>query len=215
MVSKMNTLPHKLSNSSLDLHSQVLFSDSEYAAYIIGITKSFASYTLRITTLDLMSGAQKKSISVPSSIRSGFKDIITFPRPSNPSVVWLDDGGAIKYRSLLGETTVTIAANGYKKIIDVGLGEQGIFVALLDDETAYVLEVPEEHGRAAPKIIFEFTGSVRFPPPKCGNKVTEKYCDVVGSQSGTITICLLRRTRQGRQTLCHSRILRVRGSGTL
>lgn len=76
--------------------------------------------------------------------------------------MWLDNGSAIKYRALLGDKTVTIADRGYKMIVDVGLGEQGIFVAIRDDETALVLEVPKEHDNTQPKITFEFTGSVRF-----------------------------------------------------
>jgi hypothetical protein len=135
----------------------------------VGLSKSFKSYTLHITTLDLVTGREIKSEHLPSSIHSGLSDVLSFPNASDPGVVWLDTdkgrSGAIMYRSLIGGKTITLADKGYKRILDIGLGQQGIFVGLKSDETGVVFFT--SNGGGQPGLLQEFIGSVRLPVLPC------------------------------------------------
>lgn len=61
---------------------------------------------------------------------------------------------------MLNEKTEIVVGKGMKQILNVGLNDLGLFVALREDDTAEVFQVPDDATDSA-KIVFEFAESVR------------------------------------------------------
>ncbi|KAH9942115.1 hypothetical protein B0H21DRAFT_526939 [Amylocystis lapponica] len=141
--------------SSLVAYSKVVATPS--TVYIIGLAKSFASYTLHVTALTAGTGEAVASVNVPSSIHNGLTDFLSLGGGSetSPRVVWLE-GGAIKAVSLAPELKAKPSAlkgGMYKHIVDVGLSHYGQLVALKEDGTSHVVELSDDGLRTAGELL--------------------------------------------------------------
>lgn len=129
---------------------------------MIGLAKSFASYTIHVTALSTATGELIVSANVPSSITNGLTDFFVLShleqRQVQPRVVWLE-GGSIRSFPLtpeLKEKPMMIKGSEYKKILDVGLYDYGQFVAIKEDGAGRVVRLGED----GLKAVWEFAESV-------------------------------------------------------
>ncbi|KAI9509927.1 DUF1620-domain-containing protein [Russula earlei] len=134
------------------------------AVYVIGLEKSFSSYTLRVTSLSSSTGEVLSSVNIPSSIVNGSSTMFTLSSDTStvdPRVVWLE-AGAIHSVSLVPSLTdrpTAIQGSGYKKMIDIGLENKGIFIALKADDTGRVFRLSTDKGIL--EVIWEFADSAK------------------------------------------------------
>jgi len=132
------------------------------ALYVVGLAKSFASYTLHVTSLSPSNGEVIASVDIPSSIAEGSSDMLTMSSDMTtlqPRVVWLE-AGAIRSVQLVPKLSAKpsfVQGSVYSKIIDIGLQSKGLFVALKTDDASRVLKLDAEEGL---KVIYEFPDSV-------------------------------------------------------
>ncbi|EMD34983.1 hypothetical protein CERSUDRAFT_116509 [Gelatoporia subvermispora B] len=131
------------------------------AVYLIGLAKSFASYTLHISVISPETGELLTSANLPSSISDGMNDVILLNDARDtslgPRIVWLE-GGAVRSIALSPElkgSASSTKGNIYKGILDIGLNEHGQIVAQKEDGTARVMKL--EHDGL--KVIWEFADS--------------------------------------------------------
>lgn len=153
--------------TSLVVYSAVIPIGS--TVYAIGLAKSFASYTVHITALSAADGTILAEVDVPSSITGdGPSSFLTLSIKvqEDPTeyaaarIVWLE-GGVIKSFPLtagLKGKPASVKGAVYEKIIDAGLGDYGMFVALKDDGSGRVIKLGEEEKGL--KVIWEFADSV-------------------------------------------------------
>lgn len=133
------------------------------AVYVVGLEKSFASFTLHVTSLSSSTGESVASATFPSSITEGPSGILALSSDSttlNPRIVWLETG-VIRSVSLvpyLTEKPTSVQGSAYTKIVDIGLQSKGHFVALKTDSTGQVLMLDTD--KAGLKVIWEFADSV-------------------------------------------------------
>jgi hypothetical protein len=133
--------------------------------YVVGLAKSFASYTLHVTSLSPSNGEVIASVHIPSSIAEGSSDILTLSSDTttlHSRVVWLE-AGAIRSVQLVPKLSAKpsfVQGSVYSKIIDIGLQRKGHFVALKTDDTSRVLKLDAEKGL---EMIYEFPDSVSTP----------------------------------------------------
>ncbi|KAI0033037.1 DUF1620-domain-containing protein [Vararia minispora EC-137] len=111
------------------------------ALYVVGLAKSFASYTLHITALSPTLGTPLVDAHIPSSIATGPTDLLIFTSP--PSVVWLENGAAhrVQLEPSLKEKPGKLSGREYVSVVDVGL--ESSFVGVLPDGSASVISLTE------------------------------------------------------------------------
>lgn len=127
------------------------------AIYVVGLAKSFASYTLHVTALSPTNGEVLSSADIPSSILGGLTELLTLTTDS-PHLVWLELGTIKTFPlvpTLKGKAS-TLKDAAYKQILDVGLNSYGRIVAIKADGSGTVLTL----GEKGLKSIWEFEGSV-------------------------------------------------------
>ncbi|KAI0820139.1 DUF1620-domain-containing protein [Trametes gibbosa] len=149
--------------TSLVVYSRILATPS--AIYLLGLSKSFASYTLHITSLSPTNGELITSSDVPSTVTSGFSDVLVLRdvRASEiePHLVWLENKAIESFTltpSLKGKPTA-IKDAVYKSIEDVGVSEYGQFVAVKEDGSGRVIRLSSE----GLKVIWEYADSATSP----------------------------------------------------
>ncbi|RDX49601.1 DUF1620-domain-containing protein [Lentinus brumalis] len=149
--------------TSLVVYSKIRVTPS--TVYLLGLTKSFASYTLHITSLSPETGELINSGDYPSSITSGLSEVFILSDvnnpDTNPQIVWLEEGAIKSFRltpDLKSKFSVVKGAV-YKTIEDVGLSEHGQFVATTDDGSGRVVKLTPE----GLKVIWEFSDSATSP----------------------------------------------------
>ena len=134
----------------------------EAVTYVVGLTKSFMSYTLHVVSLDSSTGIALASVDVPSSI-NGPLDLVTLTssRTPQPILAWLEDSHirSVALTPNLAVKLHTIREDIYKELKDVGIADAGIFLALKRDDTCHVLRV--DLGTQSVKKVWEFANSVR------------------------------------------------------
>ena len=134
------------------------------AVYVIGLAKSFASYTLHITALSPSDGSVISSADVPSNIGDGPESVLYVRRiiegKEVARIAWLE-GGRIHSVGLtpeLKDKPEIVKGAAYEQLIDAGLGEHGIFVAIKDDGAGRVIKLSEDGSGL--KVIWEYADSV-------------------------------------------------------
>ncbi|KDQ54694.1 hypothetical protein JAAARDRAFT_182191 [Jaapia argillacea MUCL 33604] len=136
--------------------------------YVIGLTKSFSAYTLHITSLSTTTGAQIQSLPIPSSIQSASAPLISLSLSSpetTPRIAWLEKNSihvlplTPSLSAAVLATPRTSVSSKYKVIMDVGLGEKGLFVGVLEDGTGRVFGMQKEGEGDGVKGVWEFSGS--------------------------------------------------------
>ena len=132
--------------------------------YLLGLSKSFASYTLYITSLSPDSGEVIHSGNVPSSIKTGLSQAFVLndvrAPDTTPRVVWFEDGRikSVELTPELNAKPAVVKGAVYKTIEDVGLSEYGQFVAIAEDGAGRVIKLTPE----GLKVIWEYSDSVRL-----------------------------------------------------
>lgn len=146
--------------SSLVAYSKIVATPT--TVYLVGLAKSFASYTIHITALSATTGELLGTGHIPSSVANGMTDFFELRDVQNDQVptrvVWIE-GSSVRYFSLtpeLKEKPMGLKGPVFKSIHDVGLLEHGQFVALKEDDTALVIRAVPEGFRQ----IWEFAESV-------------------------------------------------------
>ncbi|KAI9058646.1 DUF1620-domain-containing protein [Trametes sanguinea] len=149
--------------TSLVVYSKILSTPS--AVYLLGLTKSFASYTLHVTSILPATGEVVANGNVPSSISSGFADVVVLRdlrEPElEPRLVWLEDKSIRSYPlspNLKAKPTV-IKGAVYKSVQDVGISDYGQLVAVQEDGSGRVIRLSSE----GLKVIWEYADSVDSP----------------------------------------------------
>ena len=130
--------------------------------YLVGLAKSFASYTLHVVALSPVDGSLLASADVPSSIEAGPSSVLLLSKNEHTRVVWLE-GGQIKSVELtpgLKEKPIAVKGAVYREVVNVGLEEHGMFVALKEDGSARLIKLNNEG--TGLKIVWEFADSVRL-----------------------------------------------------
>jgi hypothetical protein len=132
--------------------------------YVIGLSKSSASYTLHVTSLSSSTGELVASVKFPSSIAEGSSDMLTLSSDTatlDPRVVWLE-AGVIHSVSLvphLTEKPTSVKDSTHSKIIDIGLQSKGHFIALNTDDTGRVFAL--DANNVGLKVVWEFADSAK------------------------------------------------------
>ena len=134
--------------SSLVIYTKLI--STSYAIYVIGVSKSTASYTLHVTALLSSTGQVLNEVDVPSKIANPITDVVLLslrvPHQYRPRVVWLEDG-QIKSKALtpdLKNPPGDVKNLVFDKILDVGLSGYGYFVALKQGEPARIMKMEED-----------------------------------------------------------------------
>lgn len=143
---------------SLNIYSTVV--PTSTAVYLVGLAKSFASYTLHITALSPIDGAVLATADVPSSINQGPSSFFVVSKGDHYRVVWLE-AGQVKSVGLapdLKDKPTNVKGAVYNEIINVGLGDHGMFVALKEDGSGRLMRLNDEG--LGLKVIWEFVDSV-------------------------------------------------------
>lgn len=132
---------------------------TEDAVYVVGLAKSIAGLTLHVTALASATGAELASQPLPGNLEG--PDVLALSAAGAPPVLaWLD-------KSVPTSVVLTPAldkkpqkARGeYARLVDVGLGAQGWFVAVTAQDQARVLRQGDD---GALKGVWEFEFPVRF-----------------------------------------------------
>lgn len=150
--------------SSLTMYSKLVATAD--AVYVVGVSKSFASFTLHITSLNPSTGAVLSTRPVSSSITEPLSELLVLSsshpdsqgKLRNSHVVWLEQG-ILKYvllTSKLDGKTKSLKGLSIRKIVDAGLSDNGHFVAIT---VAGVNKVVMMEGDNV-KDVLEFEGVV-------------------------------------------------------
>ena len=135
-------------HSSLVTYTKVF--STPYAVYVVGVSKSVASYTLHITALSSSTGQVLDDVNVPSSISNPVSDMIMLslhvPHQYSPRIAWLGNG-KIKSKALtpdLKNPVGNVKNAEFDKLLDIGLSGYGHFVGLKKGEPARVLKMKDD-----------------------------------------------------------------------
>ncbi|KAF6749878.1 hypothetical protein DFP72DRAFT_1013730 [Ephemerocybe angulata] len=115
--------------SSLTLFTKLLTTTD--TVYVIGVSSSFASYTLHVVSLSSSTGQVLADSEIPSSIVNASADLFAFVHSGSAFAAWLENGNA---RSLLLSPTLknkqaqTLSKQSFEELLDVGLSDLGLFV---------------------------------------------------------------------------------------
>jgi hypothetical protein len=127
----------------------------------VGVTKSLASFTLHVVALSPFDGDELSTKNVPSSIAEALTGFLTLSNPAAPQIVWLEEGSvkSITLTPILNVKVTTVKGATFGRIMDVGIAEQGHFVAVHTDGSATVFR--SQTDRTGLKSVWEFEQSVR------------------------------------------------------
>lgn len=150
-------------SSSLVIYSKLVSTPT--TIYAIGLAKSLKSYTLHVTTLSASTGELITSIDIPSSITSGPSSVLPMSILQSqsehqlaPRIAWIEEGTlrSVQLSPELKDRPAVVKGATYRDIINIGLAEHGIFVAVKSDGSGRVVRLAEE----GLKVIWEFAESV-------------------------------------------------------
>ncbi|KAF8636102.1 hypothetical protein AX17_003807 [Amanita inopinata Kibby_2008] len=138
---------------------------TSYALYVIGVTKSFSTYTLHITALSSTTGEMLNETEVNSSILQPTLEMVLLslqvPHSYRPRISWLEKG-KFKSKALTPDlknpikVKVTSTTNStYEKILDVGVSDLGYVVATKLDGPATVMMLEQDGAAVMPVWLFE------------------------------------------------------------
>jgi hypothetical protein len=147
--------------SSLIIHSMLILSSD--TLYVIGMAKSFASYTLHVSTLSPSTGQVIISANILSSIVDPLAHfaVLTRPNTTQPQALWIEQE-KLRFVGLtptLKEKGRQLQGTGYTGILDIGLNDQGHAVISRKEGSSFVLKFDEANSA---KSAWEFVDSVIF-----------------------------------------------------
>lgn len=118
-----------------------------------------------MTSLSISSGEELASANYPSSITDGPSSLLSLSpatTTSAPQIVWLESGSikSVALTEKLDSKPTAVKGASYEQVLDVGLADQGYFVALkAGDGTARVVKSAEGEKEGL-KVVWEFADSV-------------------------------------------------------
>lgn len=118
-----------------------------------------------MTSLSISSGEELASANIPSSITDGPSSLLSLSpatTTSAPQIVWLESGSikSVALTEKLDSKPTAVKGASYEQVLDVGLADQGYFVALkAGDGTARVVKSAEGEKEGL-KVVWEFADSV-------------------------------------------------------
>ncbi|KAF8809912.1 DUF1620-domain-containing protein [Phlegmacium glaucopus] len=146
--------------SSLVVYSKLILTVD--ALYVVGVAKSFASYTLHVSSLSPSTGQVTLSANLASSIVDPLAHlaVLTQPNTTQPQILWIEQE-TLRHVGLtptLNEKAKLLKGTEYARILDVGLNDQGHAVISRKDGSTFVLKLDGEVNSA--KSVWEFVDSV-------------------------------------------------------
>lgn len=155
--------------SSLTMYSKLVATPD--AVYVVGISKSFASYTLHITAFHPTTGVVLSTKAIPSSIMRPLNEVLVLsvstaqnrqgqPHVQDPRVVWLEQKQlkSVPLTSTLDGKPTSLKGASFERILDAGLCDHGHFVAIAADGTGQVIRI----GGNGVEDVFKFEIAVSF-----------------------------------------------------
>lgn len=143
---------------SLVLYSHII--TDPFTVYVVGLAKSFASYTLHVTTLLATTGEAIASVNIPANIIGGPSNFVVVSSPTGSAttacVNWLEDGAlkaAVLTPDLKGQV-MALPGVKYDRIGDFGLSTNGQFLAIKKGGAAHVMHFDAHASSLRP--IWEF-----------------------------------------------------------
>lgn len=143
---------------SMILYSHIIVDPS--TVYLLGFAKSFASYTLHVTTLTATTGQLIASVNIPANIKDERTKFVAVSSQTGPTVAicvnWLEDGAlkaAVLTPELKGQV-MALPGIKYDRISDFGLSTNGQFLAIKEGGAAHVMHFDANASSLQP--IWEF-----------------------------------------------------------
>lgn len=143
---------------SLVLYSHIIVDPS--TVYVVGFAKSFASYTLHVTTLSVTTGELIASVNIPANIKDERTKFVAVSSQTGPTtaacVNWLEGDilkAAVLTPDLKGQIMALPGAK-YDRISDFGLSANGQFLAIKEGGVAHVMHFDAQASSLRP--IWEF-----------------------------------------------------------
>jgi outer membrane protein assembly factor BamB len=143
---------------SLILYSHIIADPS--TVYLVGFAKSFASYTLHVTTLSVTTGELIASVNIPANIKDEQSKFVAVSSQIGPTITacvnWLE-GSTLKAAVLTPDLKGQIMALPgvkYDRISDFGLSTNGQFLAIKEGGAAHVMHFDPQASSLRP--IWEF-----------------------------------------------------------
>lgn len=134
--------------------------------YLVGLAKSFASYTLHVTTLSANTGEVIASANIPANIKDETSKFVAVSSQIGPTttvcVNWLEDGvlkAAVLTPDLKGQV-MALPGVKYVRISEFGLSNNGQFLAIKEGGAAHVMHFDVQASSLRP--IWEFGDAVCF-----------------------------------------------------
>jgi len=134
--------------------------------YLVGFAKSFASYTLHVTTLSVTTGELIASVNIPANIKDEQSKFVAVSSQIGPTITacvnWLE-GSTLKAAVLTPDLKGQIMALPgvkYDRISDFGLSTNGQFLAIKEGGAAHVMHFDPQASSLRP--IWEFGDAVCF-----------------------------------------------------
>ena len=130
-------------SSSLVTYLQLI--NTAEAVYAIGVAKEFASYTVHLTTIDPITGAELASRRVPSDVTDP-SQIMALTNGDQRAVVWLEKG---KLKSIPLEPKLLarpLQANDadVEELLDITLANQGMLVVKKTNGAGRIVKLSEK-----------------------------------------------------------------------
>jgi hypothetical protein len=149
-------------NSYSRIDSSIIYSmviPSSLETYVIGYTSSFAVHVTALSP-----GGHVLADASLSTILDNLSDFLVVSATSQSRIVWLTHGVIRSYLLMphLKENPLTLQGGPYKRLVDVGLADEGVFVAIKRDGSSKVLRL-DPYSSAGVKEIWDFAASVRLP----------------------------------------------------
>jgi hypothetical protein len=122
---------------------------SSTALYVIGLTKSFRSYTLTVVSLNPVNGEVIETANVPSDLADLDSYRVLLGANRGPtSLVWLE-GESIKTSTLTEDLsqikkTTSTKYGPYSRILEVGVEEFGYLTAIKTDGEAHIYRIARD-----------------------------------------------------------------------
>jgi ER membrane protein complex subunit 1 len=127
------------------------------------MAKSFASYTLYVTSLSPSTGRVIVSANVPSNIVDPLTHFTVLERPDTGQLqaLWIEQEKItlIELTPTLKQKGRQLQGTGFTRILDVGLSDQGHVVISRKGGSSFVLKMDKAN---LPKVVWEFVDSVSF-----------------------------------------------------
>jgi hypothetical protein len=127
------------------------------------MAKSFASYTLHVTTLSPSTGQVIISANIISSIVDPLAHfaVLTRSDSTQPQALWIEQE-TLRFVGLTPTLKVKgrqLHGTGYTRILDIGLNDQGHALVSRKEGSSFVLKFDEVNSA---KSLWEFVDSVSF-----------------------------------------------------